>query len=166
MWHKGARKGALHFLGRCDANAQWIPCDGVGPSQVCAGQMESMPCVDVRRAIHRVTNDGVPQRRRMPADLVSASRLKGPFHQGGCAMHPPCPRAKAFEGGLAWFPVQWKCRHPGCGQPFSRMPSMIDFGEKRPMCLQRCLCGMRFCEHHRAPRAIVQTVNVLPRVAI
>ena len=129
MWHKGTGEGALHFFGWRNANAQWVPCDGVGPSQVCAGQMESMPCVDGRRAIHGISNDGVPQRRSMPADLVSASRLKGPFHQGSLAVHPPWPRAKTFESGLTWFSVQWKCRHPRCGLPFSRVPRMVGFGE-------------------------------------
>ena len=166
MWHKGAGEGALHFFGGRDANGQWIPCGGVGPSQVCAGQMESMSFVDGRRAIHGISNDGVPQRCSMPANLVSASRQQGPFHQRSLAMHTPWPRAETFEGGLAWFPVQWKCRHPGCGFPFSRMPRMIDFGETGPMCQQRLLSSLRFREHHGTPRAVVQAVNVPPGVGI
>lgn len=127
--------------------------------------MKSVSFVNGRHTVYEIPHDGVAECRSVSSDLMGATRLKGPLHEGSLAMHSPRPRAKAFEGGLTGLSFKWEGRNSGCGFPFACMPGMVGLGELGPLGLKpflRCLCSRK---HDGPTRPVIQAMNRLPRTA-
>ena len=53
--------------------------------------MKSVSLVNGCRAVHGIPHDGVAECRSVSSDLMGATRLKGPLHEGSLTMHSPRP---------------------------------------------------------------------------
>ena len=151
--------GAPHFFGWTNLNGHGFPGGGVAvtPAQ-CMSNAVLRRCTG-EGAVNEVAHHRMPHRSSVSSDLVGATRLDGPFHQRGAAVHGPTSRAKHLERGTAWFVVDGESA-TACGREAnSAAPTVVLLDHGRPLGLKSRHHFRTPSHQHRPPRAVIQPVH-------